>query len=156
VFTYGIDELRTLRVRRDGGDLKAELLTKRYEIRTDTVRGTIESSLFATVTDAGESDQLAIDLAEIFAWDVDFNTEIRRGVAFAVAVEKLMVDGRFTRYGHIRAAEFVRGGRVLRAVRFEGEAGVGYYGPDGRPLRKAFLRSPLKFTRISSGFTHAR
>src|SRR5262249_21192743 len=108
------------------------------------------------VAAAGEDDQLALDLADIFMWDVDFNTELRKGDSFRVAVEKLSLDGKFSRYGRILAAELVRGERVLQAVRFDGKQGPGYYMPDGRPLRKAFLRSPLRFTRISSGFTSAR
>jgi murein DD-endopeptidase MepM/ murein hydrolase activator NlpD len=109
------------------------------------------------VTASGEEDQLALDLAEIFAWDVDFHTELQRGDSFRVAVEKLTLDGRFCRYGRILSAEFTRGTRLLRAVWFEGsQASAGYYTPEGTPLRKAFLRSPLKFSRISSGFTRSR
>ncbi len=155
-FSYGIDELRTLRVVSRGGRLVASLDTREYETRTGVVRGRIESSLFSAVEEAGESDALALDLAEIFQWDVDFHTEIQPGDSFRVAVEKQFLDGRMVRYGRILAAEFVRGGRVLRAVRHQGQAGVGYYGPDGRPLRKAFLRSPLRFTRISSRFSRSR
>jgi murein DD-endopeptidase MepM/ murein hydrolase activator NlpD len=155
-FTYGIDELRTLRVRRMGDRLKAEILTRTYDTELATVSGTIESSLFGAVAEAGEHDQLALDLADIFAWDVDFNTELQKGDSFRVAVEKLSLGGRFSRYGRILAAQLLRGDRVLRAVRFEAGRGPGYYAPDGTPLRKAFLRSPLRFTRISSGFTAAR
>jgi murein DD-endopeptidase MepM/ murein hydrolase activator NlpD len=155
-FTYGIDEVRTLRVFRRGEALEAEMVTGAFEIRVATASGVIESSLFATVTAAGEDDQLAIDLADIFAWDVDFNTEIQKGDSFRVAVEKLHANGRFCRYGRILAAEFTRGTRVLQAVRFDAEASSGYYDPAGTPLRKAFLRSPLKFSRISSRFTKAR
>ncbi len=155
-FTYGIDELRTLRVRRRADALEAEVLTRSYESRVEGASGTISSSLFEAIEDSGEQDQLALDLADIFAWDVDFNTEIQGGDAFRVAVEKQYLDGRFVRYGRVLAAEFVRGERVLRALRFEAERGPGYYAPDGTPLRKAFLRSPLRFTRISSGFSRAR
>jgi murein DD-endopeptidase MepM/ murein hydrolase activator NlpD len=155
-FSYGIDELRTLRVARRNGQLVAELRTREYETRTSVVGGRIESTLFAAVEDAGESDQLALDLAEIFQWDVDFHTEIQAGDSFRVVVEKQYLDGAMARYGRILAAEFARGPRLLRAVRHEGAAGVGYYGPDGRPLRKAFLRSPLRFSRISSRFSRSR
>ncbi len=155
-FTYGIDELRTLRVTRRGDDLKAEVFSRHYDTQVATVEASITSSLFNAVGSAGEDDQLALDLADIFAWDVDFNTEIQKGDSFRVAVEKLTLDGRFSRYGQILSAEFVRGTRVLRAVRFESASGAGYYAPDGTPLRKAFLRSPLKFTRITSRFTAAR
>jgi len=155
-FTYGIDELRTLRLTRRGDALLPEVVTRSYSVELTTASGTITSSLFGAVTDSGEEDQLALDLADVFAWDIDFHTEIQRGDSFRVAFEKLSLDGRFVRYGRILAAEFVRGARVLRAVRFDGPRGSGYYAPDGTPLRKAFLRSPLKFSRISSGFTHSR
>ncbi len=155
-FTYAIDELRMLRVRRQDATWTADLVTRSYDTRVGSATGVISSSLFAAIEDAGEQDQLALDMADIFAWDVDFNTEIQRGDAFRVSVEKHYLDGRFSRYGRILAAEFVRGPRVLRAVRFEAARGPGYYAPDGTPLRKAFLRSPLRFTRISSGFSMAR
>jgi murein DD-endopeptidase MepM/ murein hydrolase activator NlpD len=155
-FTYGIDELRTLRVTRRGDDLQAEVVSRRYETQVATVEASITSSLFGAVTAAGEDDQLALDLADIFAWDVDFNTELQKGDSFRVAVEKMSLDGHFSRYGQILSAELVRGSRLLRAVRFDSASGTGYYAPDGTPLRKAFLRSPLKFTRITSRFTAAR
>ncbi len=155
-FSYGIDELRTLHVRRNGDGLEAHVETRAYETRVETVAGEISSSLFGAVEEAGESDQLAFDLAAIFEWDVDFNTELQPGDAFKVAVEKMYLEGRFARYGRILAARLDRGHRVLRAVRFDGLRRTEYYTPDGVPLRKTFLRSPLKFTRISSRFTHAR
>jgi murein DD-endopeptidase MepM/ murein hydrolase activator NlpD len=155
-FSYAIDELRTLRVSRKGKDLEAELLTRNYDQRTEVIQGAIRSSLFGAINDAGEEDQLALDLAEIFAWDIDFHTELQKGDSFKVAVEKMYLDGRLSRYGRILSAEFIRGDRTLRAVRFDADRSHGYYAPDGRPLRKAFLRSPLKFSRISSGFTHSR
>jgi murein DD-endopeptidase MepM/ murein hydrolase activator NlpD len=155
-FTYGIDELRTLKVKRNGTSLEAALETKSYETRVETVNGTITSSLFGAVSDAGEEDLLAVDLAAIFEWDVDFNTELQKGDSFRLAVEKQYLEGAFSRYGSILAAELLRGDKVLRAVRFASEKGVEYFTPEGLPLRKTFLRSPLKFTRISSGFSRAR
>jgi murein DD-endopeptidase MepM/ murein hydrolase activator NlpD len=155
-FTYGIDEVRTLRVVREGGTLKADLLTRPYEMQVRTLSGVIESSLFGAVEDAGGQDQVALDMADIFECHLDFNTEVRRGDSFRVAVEALNVEGRFVRYGKILAAEFVNDGRTLRAVRFAGSGGDAYYSPDGTPTRRAFLRSPLKFSRISSGFTTKR
>jgi murein DD-endopeptidase MepM/ murein hydrolase activator NlpD len=155
-FSYAIDELRTLKVSRKGDGLEAEVTTRTYDQRAEVVSGVISSSLFGAVNDAGEQDQLALDLAEIFAWDIDFHTELQKGDSFKVAVEKMYLDGRLSRYGRILSAEFVQGDRTLRAVRFDGERSHGYYAPDGKPLRKAFLRSPLKFSRISSGFTHSR
>ena len=155
-FTYEIDELNTLRLTRWGDELSPELIERQYQRLTETAAGIIEHSLFLAIAAAGEDDQLALELAEIFAWDVDFNTEIQKGDSFRVAVEKLYLDGEFRRYGHVLAAEFVRGSRVHRAVRFDSAGGPGYYAPDATPLRKAFLRSPLRFRRISSRFTYRR
>jgi murein DD-endopeptidase MepM/ murein hydrolase activator NlpD len=155
-FSYGIDDLRTVLVHRRGQEMQAQMVTRSYEARLETTGGVINSSLFGAVAAAGEEDQLALDLAGIFEWDVDFNTELQRGDSFKVAVQKLYLDGHFSGYGGIVAAELVRGDRTLRAVRFEGPHGLEYFHPDGRPVKKPFLRSPLKFSRISSGFSRAR
>ena len=155
-FSYVIDELRTLQVQRNGDGLEAQLLTKSYESRAESAGGVITSSLFGAVDAAGEQPQLALDLAQIFEWDVDFNTELQRGDSFRVVVEKMYLDGQFARYGAILSAELLRGPRVIRAVRFEGTGRAEYYTPEGVPLRKTFLRSPLKFSRISSRFSKAR
>jgi murein DD-endopeptidase MepM/ murein hydrolase activator NlpD len=155
-FSYGIDELRTLRVRRNGDGLEAHVETRTYDTRTELVTGEITSSLFGAVEEAGERDLLAFDLAAIFEWDVDFNTELRPGDSFKVAVEKMYLEGRFSRYGRILSAQLDRGSRTLQAVRFDGPRGAEYYTPAGIPLRKTFLRSPLKFSRISSRFSRAR
>jgi murein DD-endopeptidase MepM/ murein hydrolase activator NlpD len=155
-FSYGIDELRTLRVRRNGDGLEADVLTRQWDTRVETAQGSIVSSLFAAIEASGEDAQLALDLAAIFEWDVDFNTELQKGDSFRAAVEKQYLDGRFGRYGRILAAELQRGERTIRAVRFEGGDKVEYYTPEGLPLRKTLLRSPLKFSRISSGFSRSR
>jgi len=155
-FSYGIDELQTLRVTRREGQLEAEIQRRSYDTRIETAAGTITSSLFETISASDERDQLALELADIFAWDIDFNTEIQQGDSFRVALEKLYLEGHFARYGRILAAEFVRGERQLLAVFFETEDGKGYYAADGTPLRKAFLRSPLRFSRISSRFSRRR
>jgi len=108
------------------------------------------------VAEAGEGGEPAFDVAAIFESDVDFNTELRPGDSFKAAVETMYLEGRFSRYGRTLAAQLDPGQRVLRAVRFDGPRRTEYYTPDGVPLRKTFLRSPLKFTRISSRFSHAR
>jgi murein DD-endopeptidase MepM/ murein hydrolase activator NlpD len=155
-FTYGIDDLRTLRVSRQDGSLESEIVERSYDVRPVLLTAQIDSSLFLAVARLGESGQLALDLAEIFAWDVDFHTEIQPGDSFRVALDKLYLDGAFRRYGRIDAAELNRGARTLRAVYFESSSGNGFYAPDGTPMRKAFLRSPLRFIRISSRFSNAR
>jgi murein DD-endopeptidase MepM/ murein hydrolase activator NlpD len=156
-FSYSIDELRTLRVSRRENGLHADVSSRRYEVRVGTAAGVIESSLFETIDAIGERDELAMELSEIFAWDIDFNTATQRGDTFKVAVEKLYLDGELRRYGKVLAAEFVNSGRTLRAVRFEGKDGnPAYYEPSGNPLKKAFLKSPLRFTRVSSRFSRGR
>ena len=156
-FAYAIDELRTLRVSKRVDGLHSDIASRQYEVRVGTAAGVIESSLFETIDSIGEKDELAMELSEIFAWDIDFNTAIQRGDTFRVAVEKLYLDGELRRYGKVLAAEFVNSGRTLRAVRFEGQdQTTAYYEPSGEPLKKAFLKSPLRFTRVSSSFSGGR
>lgn len=115
--------------------------------------GVIHTSLFAAADAAGVPDAVALQLADIFAGDVDFHRELRRGDRFAVVFEQFALDGRPVRAGRVLAAEFVNQGRAFRAVHFApAQGGSGYYAPDGSNLRKAFLRSPLEYSRISSGF----
>ena len=108
----------------------------------------ITSSLFAASDAAGIPDSIAMQLADIFAGDVDFHRDLRKGDQFTVVYELHHLAGRPVRAGSVLAAEFVNQGKAYRAVRF----GNGYYAPDGKNLRKAFLRSPLEFSRVSSGF----
>ena len=108
----------------------------------------IRSSLFAATDDVGIPDSIAMQLADVFGGDIDFHRDLREGDHFTVVYELYHLNGRPVRAGRLLAAEFVNKGRTLRAVQY----GTGYYGPDGKNLRKAFLRSPLEFSRISSGF----
>lgn len=115
--------------------------------------GVIHSSLFAAADAADVPDAVALQIADIFSGDVDFHRELRRDDRFAVVFEQNFVEGRPAYAGRVLAAEFVNRGRILRAVYFEPKDGRGgYYAPDGSNLRKLFLRSPLEYTRISSGF----
>jgi len=117
----------------------------------------IRSSLFAATDAAGIPDAVAMQLADIFGGDVDFHRDLRRGDRLAVLYQMHTLQGRALRAGRVLAAEFLTQGRSLRAVWFaaadqEAHRGGGYYAPDGKNLRKAFLRSPLEFSRVSSGF----
>lgn len=119
--------------------------------------GIIRNSLFAATDDAGIPDTVAIQLAKIFSTDIDFHDDLRRGDQFSVIYEAIHEAGGPVRPGRVLAAEFINNGTPYRAVYFESTPGEGdYYTPDGKNLRKAFLRSPLEFSRISSGFTMAR
>ena len=108
----------------------------------------IRSSLFAATDAVGIPDSIAMQLADVFGGDIDFYRDLRKGDRFSVVYELHYLGGRPVRAGRLLAAEFVNQGRTLRAVHF----GSSYYAPDGRNLRKAFLRAPLEFSRVSSGF----
>ncbi len=135
------------------GDFRAQLTTTPLETRSGAVRGRVESSLFEAVEAAGASEAVAVQLAELFRYDVDFAQELQRGDEFTLVAERLYRDGKFLRYGDIIAAEFTNAGHTYRALRYALPGGTSeYFTPDGKSLRKAFLRSPLPFSRVSSGF----
>ena len=124
-------------------------------LRTETLMrtGVVQSSLFAASDAAGIPDAIAIQIADIFAGEVDFHRDLRGGDQFSVVYEQHYVGGRPVHAGRVLAAEFVNQGRLLRALQYPGaRGGSGYFAPDGSNLRKEFLRSPLEYTRISSGF----
>ena len=119
--------------------------------------GTIRSSLFAATDELSVPDAVAVQLAEIFSTDIDFHRQLRKGDTFSVVYEALQADGETVAWGEgagrVLAAEFVNAGRVHRAVWFVDSQGRGgYYGPDGESRRRAFLASPLEFSRVTSGF----
>jgi murein DD-endopeptidase MepM/ murein hydrolase activator NlpD len=119
-----------------------------FETRAAMKSSIVRSSLFAATDAAGIPDSVAGQLADIFGGDIDFHRDLRKGDRFSVVYEVRQFAGRSVGAGRVLAAEFVNQGKVYRAVRF----GQGYYAPDGKNLRKAFLRSPLEFSRVSSGF----
>lgn len=114
--------------------------------------GEIESSLFASTDEAGLPDAVSMQIADIFSGDIDFHRGLRRGDRYSVVYEMLYYEGRAVKGGRVLATEFVNNGRSYRAVWFGENGKGGYYTPDGKNLRKAFLRSPLEFSRVTSGF----
>jgi murein DD-endopeptidase MepM/ murein hydrolase activator NlpD len=110
--------------------------------------GVVQSSLFAAADEAGIPDSIAMQLGDVFGGDVDFHRDLRKGDQFAVVYELHYLGGRPVRAGRLLAAEFTNNKRTFRAVHFGG----GYYTPEGKNMRKAFLRAPLEFSRVSSGF----
>ena len=158
---YDIDETRFLVVRNEEAGVKAEMKYVPIEFKPAFVSGVIEDSLIAALNEAGEEDSLAIDIVErCFGWDIDFNTDLRKGDSFRVFVEKRYLDGRFAGYRDILAAEFINEGRVYRAFHFTyPDTKVSdYFDEAGGSRRKDFLRSPIKFMtpRITSRFTSSR
>lgn len=117
----------------------------------------IKSSLFAATDAARLSDTVASQIADIFSTDIDFHRDLRRGDRFTVVYEMFFEAGEPVRSGRVLAAEFVNQGKPFQAIWYQHPDGQGdYYTPEGKSIRKAFLRSPLEFSRISSGFTEAR
>jgi murein DD-endopeptidase MepM/ murein hydrolase activator NlpD len=150
-YLSGRDALTELR--RAGNGFRAREFEAPLRVEVFQRTGVIQSSLFGAADAAGIPDAVALQIADIFAGDVDFHRELRRGDRFAVVYEQHTLAGAPVRAGRVLAAEFVNQGRALRAVLFPPERGAGgYYAPDGSNLRKAFLRSPLEYSRISSGF----
>src|SRR5947207_15268149 len=122
-----------------------------YVTRRELIAGTIRGSLFQTLNEMNEGDELALEIAETFSYDIDFNTELQPGDHFKVAVEKQHRDGGFVKYGRILAAEFSNKGKVYSAFRFtDSEGRWEFYDAIGRALRRDLLKSPLKFSRVSS------
>lgn len=127
------------------------------EVRTTLRTGEIRSSLFGAADAAGIPDQVIIALADVFAADIDFYHDVRKGDRFAVVYETRFIDGEPAGTGRILAAEFINGGKTYRAFQWRDEAGnVGYFSDEGQASKSAFLRSPLEFSRVTSGFTMAR
>jgi len=152
-----LNENETLKVTREDGTLQASVLQNPLEGRTRTIRGVIKSSLFEAVTAAGAHDQTAVNLADIFGWDIDFVLDIQPGDSFAVTYRELYQNGAYVKDGPVLAAKFVNQGRTYLAVRYvDPEGNAHYFNPEGKSMRKAFLRAPLEFSRVSSRFNSAR
>src|SRR5688572_9391488 len=129
----------------------------RPDVRVEAVGGEVTRSLFEAVEALGESPQLVLDLAAIFSSEFDFTADTRSGDRFRLLVEKRYAGDQFVDYGQILVAQYVSDGHVLTGVGFEPEGGRhAYYDAQGRSLRKTFLKSPLEFSRITSGFTYRR
>ncbi len=146
-----------LRIERVAGQLKAAVETAPLAAQVRMGSGTIRSSLFAATDDARIPDAIATQLAEVFATDIDFHRELRKGATFSVVYEALTADGEPITWnasvGRVLAAEFINGGKTYSAIWFKDADGKGaYFGLDGQSKRHSFLASPLEFSRVTSGF----
>jgi len=145
-----------LQVDREESGFKAAIVDRPIEIRKRMAHGVIDSSLFESAAAAGLSDKLIMNIAGIFAWDVDFVLDIRSGDNYYVQWEEVWQDGEFVTDGEIVVAEFNNDGRSYQAIRFVDNGGrTDYFTPEGNSVRKAFLRSPVDF-RVSSSFNPSR
>ncbi|KPK35526.1 MAG: peptidase M23 [Betaproteobacteria bacterium SG8_40] len=148
---------KQLLVNRTDDGFEAAEQVPQFEPRVMQSSGTINYSLFGATDAAGLHENVAIQIAEIFSSDIDFSRDLRQGDSFTVIYEANYAEGEFIGVGRVIAAEFTNQGRSHRAVYFQdGEGRGGYYDPEGKNVRKAFLRSPLAFSRITSRYTTAR
>ena len=155
---YEIDPEHMLWIKNQIAGFGASVTKIPFVTKVAAVSGTVHSSLFNAVEDEGEQDQLALNFADIFAWDFDFNTDTQNGDQFKVVVEKKFQNGQLEGYGKILAAEYDSGGQHYQALLFRNPDGQpAYYAPNGKAVKKAFLRSPLRFAApITSRFSFHR
>jgi murein DD-endopeptidase MepM/ murein hydrolase activator NlpD len=152
---YALSPTDTLYIepQEDSDELLSRIDSKPVEVRHNFAQGEITSSFWNAGVAAGLTDNQIMHLAGIFGWDIDFAMEIRGGDTFNVVYEERYIDGEFVGYGDIVAAEFVNQGEKFAAIQHEDG---NYYTPEGRSMRKSFLRAPINFKYVSSNFSKAR
>ncbi|OUU78397.1 MAG: hypothetical protein CBC38_07870 [Gammaproteobacteria bacterium TMED78] len=151
--TKSLNETKILKIFNSTSGFQAEILERDIEIRKNYAHGIIQSSLFEAGKVAGVTDTVIMNMAGIFQWDIDFIQDVRIGDEFTVIFEEYWHKGEKIKTGEILAAEFVNQGEPYRAARYtDSNSFTDYYMPEGRSVRKAFIRAPVDFTRISSNF----
>lgn len=151
---YPLSKTETLSIAQNSeGKLHSDVSVKQVESVQSFAQGEIRSSFWNAGTEAGLTDNQIMRLAGIFGWDIDFAQEIRQGDTFNVIFEKQYIDGEFIGFGDIVAAEFKNQGEVFQAVKYDDG---NFYTPDGKSMRKSFLRAPVSFKYISSSFKKRR
>ncbi len=161
-FEYQIDREDKLVIHNRNGIFSINKEPIEYDVELDIITSTISYSLFEAIKKSGEKNELALRLSDIFAWDIDFIRDIQPGDQFKVLVEKQYHDGKLAGYGKILAAFFTNKGTLFKAFLHQPESSPdapstsGYYDENGKSLKKAFLKTPLTFSRISSKFTKKR
>lgn len=153
---YWINDDNMLNIDRTESGFSASKIPVEYEKKIHYLGGTIKDNLISSIGDDSNSLILALMLSDIFSWDIDFTSDLRNGDMFKIVVEGLYLDGTFKKYGNILATEFVNNSRMYQAYRFEIDGKIDYFDRDGKSLRRSFLKAPLSFRRISSGFSKRR
>ena len=156
---YDLDRVDTLIINKETDNTKFITLieSKEIDVKQQFSTATISNSLFAAGNKAGLSSAMIMKLAQLFGWDIDFALDIRKGDSFAVLFEEKYIDDKKIGNGDILSAEFVNRGKIFKAIRYTDASGhTDYYSEDGLSMRKAFLRSPVEFSRISSRFSSGR
>jgi murein DD-endopeptidase MepM/ murein hydrolase activator NlpD len=155
-FVYWINDDFILNIKRTESGFSAEKITVEYEKRICHIGGLVKDNLISSIGEDRENVMLALQLSDIFAWDIDFTTDLRNDDTFRIIVEGFYLNGEFKKYGEILSAEFVNDGETYRAYRFERDGRSDYYDAEGKSLRRSFLKAPLNFRRISSNFSRKR
>ncbi|MCK5221984.1 MAG: peptidoglycan DD-metalloendopeptidase family protein, partial [Candidatus Aminicenantes bacterium] len=158
-FRYDIEKNKYIELFRNGsGEVESKIVVIPYEIRIELIGGVINGSLYETLVKSEKGGgELAEHLATLYEYDIDFNRDIRKGDSFLILLEKRYLNGAFSGYGKIIASEFINRGKKTSVVRFAADPGKNsYYHPDGRAVKKMFLRCPLPFMRLTSRFGYRR
>lgn len=155
-FEYWINDDDMLNIKRTETGFYAEKVSVNYEKKILHLGHVIKDNLISSLGEGRENMLLALQLSDIFAWDIDFTTDIRNYDEVKIVAEGLYLDGVFKKYGEILSAEFINDGQVYRAYRFVDNGKAGYYDDNGKSFKKAFLKAPLNFRRISSNFSNSR
>ncbi len=151
-FVYEEGPVEIYEIAKDGTDFVARRVNVPLEKQLVKVTGEIQSSLFEAMETAGEQDTLTLAFAEILAWEIDFYMDVREGDRFSIIVEKLYKGKEFIDYGTIHAVTYAGQEKNITGIRYRDD----YYDENGRSLKRAFLKSPLRFNRISSRFSRSR
>lgn len=155
--SYDIDRIKTLDIASADTGFTSFINEKPVAVAQSSTSGQINNSLFYDAKQSGLSDKTIMELANIFGWDIDFSQGLRQGDAFSLVYETKHIDGQRIENGNILAAEFINRGEKFQAVRFENKEGhAEYFSPDGKSMRKTFLRNPIDFARVSSHFNLRR
>lgn len=154
---YQLETDTFIEIKQTESGFEASKVVHKLESRPILKSAKIKNSLFGATDDANIPDSVAVQVAEMFESEIDFNTDLRRGDQFNVIYEGSYDQGELVKTGDVLAAEFINNGKTYKAVGYRDDAGeMQYYTPEGKSLHKSFLRSPLEFTRISSGFSLGR
>ncbi|SHJ15347.1 OapA family protein [Cycloclasticus pugetii] len=154
---YDLDQIKTLRIETIDNDFAATVIEKPVEVSHAVASADINNSLFYDAKQVGVSDKTIMELANIFGWDIDFTQGLRQGDSFSLLYESKSINGKRIENGPILAAEFINRGNKYQAVRFTDKDGnTEYFSPDGKSMRKTFLRNPIDFARVSSHFNLRR
>lgn len=154
---YDLDLNTTLDIRKSGDDYSTDIIGHTLQVKTIAASGIIKDSLFLSAKDAGLSDNIIMQMINLYGWDIDFALEVRQGDQFRILYEEQYKDGKKVRDGAILATEFINQGKSFKLVRYTHADGRSdYYTENGHSMRKTFIRTPIKFNRISSHFNPRR